>query len=155
MHKDGKEYLTKEKHEALSKELDNLRTKGRKEIAEALEYAKSLGDLSENAEYQEARATQAEIEERIAKLESILKEAVIVKAHKSDVVEIGVTVTVQKESGEKTKYQIVGSEESNTKEGKISNRSPIGEAIMGKKEGDSFTFKTPKGEVKYKIVDIA
>ncbi|MEK7567808.1 MAG: transcription elongation factor GreA [Patescibacteria group bacterium] len=154
MQKDGKEYLTKEKHEQLTKELNELRTKGRKEIAENLEYAKSLGDLSENAEFLEARTDQAEIEERIAKLETILKDAVILKARHSEVVDIGSTVVVQREGGDKTKYQIVGSEEADTKAGKISNRSPLGESMMGKKKGDKFAFKTPKGEVQYKVIDL-
>jgi transcription elongation factor GreA len=150
-----KEYLTKEKHEAMKAELNELKTKGRKEIAEQLEYAKSLGDLSENAEYQEARGAQAEIEERIQKLEEVLKNAEIVKAHHSDAVDVGSTVCVKKEgSSDKICYQIVGSEEANTKEGKISNRSPIGEAMYGKKKGDSFEVKTPKGMVRYTIVEV-
>jgi len=153
--KDGKEYLTKEKFEGLTLELEQLRTKGRKEVAESLEYAKSLGDLSENAEYQEARNAQAEIEERIQKLENILSNVAIVATHHSDAVDVGAVVVVQKDkNGEKVRYQIVGSEEANTKEGKISNRSPLGEAMMGKRKGESFSFKTPKGMKEYKIVEI-
>lgn len=149
-----REYLTKEKYEALKKELEQLKTAGRKEVAESLEYAKSLGDISENAEYQEARAAQAEIEERIQNLELVLKNAEIIKPRHSDTVDVGVSVVVQKEGGEKIRYQVVGSEEANTKEGKISNRSPLGQAMIGKKEGESFSFKTPKGVMQYTIVDI-
>ena len=150
-----KEYLTKEKYEELKNELDQLKSVKRKEIAENLEYAKSLGDLSENAEYQQARELQASTEERISKVESILKSAVIVALHHSEKVEIGSTVTVQKE-GEKEKrlFKIVGSEEADTVQGKISYVSPLGSALMGKKKGESFSFSTPKGGVNYKVVDI-
>lgn len=152
---DGKEYLTKEKFDALSQELEHLRTTGRKEVAKNLEYARALGDLSENAEYQEARASQAEVEERILKLEAIIKNAAIVKTHHADFVDVGTVVTLQKSgSSEKITYQVVGSEEASTKEGKISNRSPLGEAMLGKKKGETFNFKTPKGTMEYKILDI-
>ena len=94
------EYLTREKFEELKNELGNLKTVRRKEIAESLEYARSLGDLSENAEYQEAREMQAATEERIGKLEGILKSAKIVAHKESDVVSMGSSVTIQKD-GEK------------------------------------------------------
>src|SRR6185437_1515707 len=90
------ELISQEKFEELTKELDELRTTRRREVAEQLEYARSLGDLSENAEYQEAREMQGAVEERISKLENILKNAKIVKGSKSDVVGMGSTVTVQK-----------------------------------------------------------
>jgi transcription elongation factor GreA len=151
----NKEYLTKEKFEMLTKELEELKTAGRRGVADNLEYAKSLGDLSENAEYQEAREAQANIEERIQKLEQLLKNVEIVKAHHTDAVDMGSIVHVQKVGEkEKIKYQIVGSEEANSKEGKISNRSPLGESMMGKKKGEKFSFTTPKGEMKYTIIDI-
>src|SRR6266404_7619810 len=103
------ELISKEKFEELTKELDELRTKRRREVAEQLEYARSLGDLSENAEYQEAREMQAAVEERVQKLESILKVAKIVRGHKSDTVGMGATVSVQKIGGEdKHTYTIVG-----------------------------------------------
>lgn len=150
-----KEYLTREKYDKMKAELEELKTKGRKEIAESLEYAKSLGDLSENAEYQEARASQAEIEERIQKLELVMKNAEIVTAHHGDTVGVGVTVVIKKDGAkDEITYQIVGSEEADTKAGKISNRSPIGEAMMGKKKGDVFEVKTPKGSISYKIVSV-
>ncbi len=151
-----KEYLTKEKFEELRAELEVLKSSKRKEIAESLEYAKSLGDLSENAEYQQARELQASTEERIMKLENLLKSAVIMALHHSEKVEIGSTVTAQKEGDkEKKVFKIVGSEETNTAEGKISYVSPLGAALMGKKKGEAFTFNTPKGEVNYKVIDIA
>lgn len=151
----NKEYLTKEKHQELVRELDFLKTTRRKEIAEHLEYAKSLGDLSENAEYHEARNSQAEMEERIAHLEGVLKNVEIVGPRQSDSVGIGSTVVVQKESETATRtYVLVGSEESNMAAGKISDHSPLGAAMLGKKKGDSFSVVTPGGEVKYGILSV-
>ncbi len=150
-----KEYLTKEKFDELSRELEHLKKDRRKEVAENLEYAKSLGDLSENAEYQEAREMQTTIEERISKLEAILKSAAIVAPRHSDTVGIGSTVVVKKvDGGAEQRFQIVGSEEADSKMGKISNRSPLGEALMGKKRSDGITCNTPKGPVAYKLIDI-
>lgn len=151
----AKEYLTKEKHKELTVELEHLKTIRRKEIAEELEFAKSLGDLSENAEYHEAREAQAALEDRIATLESILASAEIVKVHHSNHVEIGSKVHVKK-TGDKIEkiYIIVGSEEADMAAGKISFKSPLGEALLGKKKGDEFTFKSPVGEMKYMIVSI-
>ncbi|HVV15410.1 MAG TPA: transcription elongation factor GreA [Candidatus Paceibacterota bacterium] len=152
------ELLSQEKFEELTRELDSLRTTRRKEIAEQLEYARSLGDLSENAEYQEAREMQAAVEERIGKLESILKSAKIVEGQKSDTVGMGSTVTVQpltKGAGDdKRTYIIVGAEETNMFEGKISYHSPLGAALMGKKKGDEFSFHTPRGTQKFKILKV-
>ncbi|MHB1118231.1 MAG: transcription elongation factor GreA [Minisyncoccota bacterium] len=150
-----KEYLSQEKFNELKQELDHLKSVRRKEIAEQLEFAKRLGDLSENAEYHEARQNQAKTEERIAKLEGMLKQAVITEKHKGGVVGIGSTVSIQK-AGEKTerRYQIVGSEEANTKEGKISNKSPLGEALMGKSKGDKVTYETPSGEISCVITNV-
>lgn len=149
-----KNYLTKEKLEKLEEELKELKTVKRKEINESLKYAKSLGDLSENAEYHEARDAQAALESRIAYLENLIKNAVIVASHHSDVVEVGSTLTVQKDGGEKREIHIVGSEEADTATGRISNESPLGKALMGRAEGESFEFETPNGKVKYKIIDI-
>jgi transcription elongation factor GreA len=151
-----KNYLTKEKFEELKEELHELETVKRKEIAEKLEHARSLGDLSENAEYHDARNAQAEAESRINYLTEFLKNVEIVKKHHSNVVEAGSTVTLQKKSSrDKTKYQVVSSEEADIMENKISYESPMGEAMMGKKKGDKFTFETPKGSVEYTVVDIS
>ena len=133
----NEEYLTQEKFNELKEELDYLKTTRRKEIAESLEYARSLGDLSENAEYQEARDLQASTEERIRKVESVLQSAKIVSDTKSNTIGLGSTVTIQKEGEKETrKYTIVGSEEANMQERKISHLSPLGEAMMGKKKGN-------------------
>lgn len=150
-----KTYLTKEKFDELVKEVENLKTVRRKEIAESLEYARSLGDLSENAEYQEARELQAATEERIRKIESALKNASIVSPKKSDVVSFGSQVVIQKDGESVTHtYQIVGSEEANMLQQKISHLSPLGEAMMDKKKGDVFTFTTPNGKMKYKVIEV-
>jgi len=150
-----KEYLSKEKFEELTKELDYLKSVRRKEIAEQLEFAKGLGDLSENAEYHEARQNQAETEERVAKLEQMIKNVVITEKHKGGVIGIGSTVVILR-SGEKAerRYQIVGSEEANTKEGKISNKSPLGEALMGRSKGDKVSYETPLGVVSCAVVNV-
>jgi transcription elongation factor GreA len=151
------ELMSQEKFEELTKELDELRTTRRREVAEQLEYARSLGDLSENAEYQEAREMQAAVEERIGKLESILKNAKIIKGAKSDAVGMGSTVAVQPtavKGAETRTYTIVGAEEANIIEGKVSYHSPLGAALLGKKKGDEFSFHTPKGMQKYKILKV-
>lgn len=150
-------FLTAEKFDELKAELEHLKTVRRKEVAESLEYARSLGDLSENAEYQEARDMQAAIEERIQHLEKVIKEAKIV-AHtkKGDVVGLGSEVTIQKDKDKDNRtYTIVGSEEANIHEHKLSYLSPLGEALMGKAKGDEFVFETPGGKQKYKILKVA
>jgi len=149
-------FLTPEKFEELKTELEHLKTVRRKEVAESLEYARSLGDLSENAEYQEARDMQAAIEERIAHLEKIMKEAKIVAhAKKGDVVGLGSEVVIQKEKeSDNRTYTIVGSEEANIHEHKLSYLSPLGEALMGKVKGDSFVFETPSGKQTYKVLKV-
>jgi transcription elongation factor GreA len=152
---EDKQYLTKEKFQEFTTELEYLRSEKRKEVAEHLEYAKKLGDLSENAEYQEAREEQAEVEDRINHLESVMKHAIIMDGAHSDIVGMGSVVKVQKdgESDVRT-YKIVGSEEADMIAGKVSNMSPMGSALMGKKKGDKFSFKTPKGEMKYALVKV-
>lgn len=150
-----KEYLSQHKFDELKAELEHLKSVRRKEIAEQLEFAKGLGDLSENAEYHEARQNQAETEERIAKLEYMLKQAEITEVHKGGKVVVGSTV-VCKKVGDKDerRYQIVGSEEANTKEGKISNKSPLGEALMGKSIGEKVTYETPVGIMVCTVVTV-
>jgi|SRR3989344_1005967 len=148
-------YFTQEKFEELTKELEYLKTTKRKEIAESLEYARSLGDLSENAEYQEAREMQATTEERIGQLEVILKNPKIVSHKKGDTVGLGSVVVIKKQGETETRqYSIVGSEEANMQERKISYLSPLGEAMMSKKKGDSFTFETPNGKMSYTILSV-
>jgi transcription elongation factor GreA len=147
------EYLTKEKFDEFTKELAELKSKKRKEVAESLEYAKSLGDLSENAEYHEARDIQATVEDRIAKLEELLKNAVIISGNHSGTVSVGSTVTVEKD-GKKFIYSIVGSEEADVVSNKISIKSPFGQSVLGKKKGDTFSFRAPSGELSYKVLEV-
>lgn len=156
---DEQEFFTKEKFEELTKELDNLRKVKRKEIAENLEYAKSLGDLSENAEYHEAREAQANLENKIAKLEMLLKTGAIITDNKKnqsgEVVGVSSTVTVENTANNERKiFVIVGSEESDIGSGKISIHSPVGEALTGKRKGESTIVKTPKGLISYKIIEV-
>lgn len=150
------EYLTKEKLAELEEELKVAKSVRRKEIAESLEFAKSLGDLSENAEYHQAREVQAQLEDRILEIEDILKRAVVVSDKSSGpTVSLGSTVTIQKDGDKETKVcKIVGSEEADVMSGKISNECPMGVAILGRKVGDSFTVVAPKGKINYKIIAI-
>lgn len=148
-------YITEEKKQALLDELNHLKTVKRGEILDALESARALGDLSENAEYHQAREDQGKTEDRINQIENMLKSAVVVKKHSSSSVEIGTTVKVKKEnSSEPIIYSIVGAEEADMVKNKISNKSPLGEALFGRKKGEVVSIKTPKGLVKYTIIDI-
>lgn len=151
------DYITEEKRKALELELEDLKGPKRKEILEALEYAKSLGDLSENAEYHQTREDQGKLEERIVKIEQILLSSkVVLGGGGGDVIEIGSKIIVQKEGTKEEKsYQIVGSEEADMVLGKISNHSPLGVAVFGKKKGDVVSFKAPNGKVDYKIVSVS
>ncbi len=149
------QYLTNEKYAELQKELEHLKIERRKEVAEHLEYAKKLGDLSENAEYHQAREEQAEVEDRITRLENLLKNAVITTQGSTDIVTIGSTFRLQKDNDNKSYvYTIVGSEEADMSQGKISNLSPLGSSLLGHKKGDKVTIQTPKGKVTYTIVVI-
>ncbi|HEX7724617.1 MAG TPA: transcription elongation factor GreA [Candidatus Paceibacterota bacterium] len=152
------QYLSHEKYAELEKELEFLKSDRRKEVAEHLEYAKKLGDLSENAEYHAAREEQAEVEERIRHLEEILKNSSIIKEGGTgghNVVTIGATFSVAKEGENKTYlYTIVGSEEANIAHGKISNMSPLGAALLGRKVGDKVKVSTPKGLISYSVTEI-
>jgi transcription elongation factor GreA len=151
-----KQYLTKDKFEELKLELHHLETVKRKDVAEKLGHARSLGDLSENAEYHDARNSQAEVESRINYLVELLKYAEIVKKHKSDVVEVGASVTIQKKSDKsKFTYVLVNAEEADVMENKISYESPMGSAMLGKAKKEEFSFETPNGVVDYIVVDIA
>ncbi len=152
MVKEHKEYITKERQKELMEELEQLKTVERKKIAEQLEYARSLGDLSENAEYHDAREKQGELEAKIEYIESILNTAEIIRNKKSDTVIIGSKVTLQKE-GSKTivEYELVSSNQADMRTNKLSHESPIGEAILGKKVDDTITIKTPNGQITYTI----
>jgi len=148
-------YITESKKKELLEELEYLKNTKRKEISEALKAAKELGDLSENAEYHQAREDQGKTEDRINKVEYMLKSSIIVKKHSGDTVEVGSTIKVRKNNTKDTiTYHIVGAEEADMLHNKISHRSPIGEALIGKKKKDIVSISTPKGVVKYTIIDI-
>jgi transcription elongation factor GreA len=149
------QYLTNEKFAELTKELEHLKTIRRKEVAEQLEYAKRLGDLSENAEYHQAREEQALVEDRISRLENLLKNAVISAKGGSDIVIVGSTVRLTKDGDNKSYlYTLVGSEEADMSQGKVSNMSPLGSALLGHKEGDKIQVTTPKGVIKYQVAAV-
>jgi transcription elongation factor GreA len=136
----------------LETELEEL--KGRRgAIADKIAEARDYGDLSENAEYDAAREEQGLVESRIAEIEDILLNAELIKAGKSSKVALGSKVEL-KTKGKTVAYAIVGPVEADPLEGKISNESPIGEALMGKKVGDTVTISTPKGEISYEIISI-
>jgi transcription elongation factor GreA len=149
--------VSQEKFDEMLAELDNLKTVRRTEIAKNLEYARSLGDLSENAEYQEARELQAATEERIRKLEELVKRAhIMTDGKKKDIVGFGSKVTIKKEgSPEAHEYTIVGSEEADMRARKLSHVSPLGAAIMGRKKGEVFTFETPNGKQTYAVEKVS
>ena len=149
--------VSREKFDELVKELEHLKTVRRTEIAKSLEYARSLGDLSENAEYQEARDLQAATEERIKKLEEFVKHTKIFSdTKKKNEVGFGTKVSIRKEGSEEVhEYTIVGSEEADMRVKKLSHVSPLGAALMGKKKGDVFAFDTPSGRQTYTIEKVA
>lgn len=148
-------FITEEGLEKLKKELNELKNIKRKEIAERIQEAKELGDLSENAEYVEAKNEQAFTEGRILEVESILKNVIIIKEKKksSSIVEVGSKIKI-KDDIETKEYVIVGSNEADPSSGKISNESPIGQAFLGKKVGDIIEIKVPQGVKKFKILAI-
>jgi transcription elongation factor GreA len=147
--------ISEEGYKKLKDELEYLTNTKRKEIADRIEKAKELGDLSENAEYQEAKDAQAFNETRIAEINNTLKNVHVVKNNQTkDEVAMGSTVTVEDENGNQRQYTIVSFNEVNPGEGKISNESPFGVAFLGKKKGQQATVVTPKGETKYKIKKI-
>lgn len=150
-------FLTMEGLKKLEDELDELKTVRRKEIAERIKEALAFGDISENAEYDEAKNEQAQLEERIAKLEALLRNAKIIDEEdiSTDNVSIGSRVKVKDlEYDEEIEYTIVGSAEADPYEGKISNESPVGKALIGGKSGDTVEVKVPDGIIKYEILEI-
>lgn len=150
----AKYYVTKDRFEELKKELEELKTKKRLEVGERLKRAKEYGDLSENSEYSEAKDEQLQVESKIIELENMVKNAILIKKNGgSDEVRIGSTVEVLK-NGKEFKYEIVGSNEAKPEEGKISNESPIGAVLLGKKVGETIVVQAPGGQSEYKIVKI-
>jgi transcription elongation factor GreA len=148
-------YLTPEGKEKLEKELQDLTTRGRKELAERLQHAISMGDLSENADYHKAKEDQGFLEGRIQEIERILHHAEVIQSQTSyNEVALGATVTIQEDGEEPETYQLLGRKEANPREGKISHESPIGKALMGHKAGDVVTVNLPNGDIQFTILEI-
>jgi transcription elongation factor GreA len=148
-------YISKEGLEKIKLELEQLKNVERPEVIDRIARARDLGDLSENAEYHEAREKQSFIEGRIQELEYLIKNAVIIKASKKkDIVSLGSTVHATCDNGMKVKYTIVGHSEANPTEGRISNESPLGKAFIGKGIGHEFELNVPAGKLKCKIDNI-
>jgi transcription elongation factor GreA len=148
-------YLSRDGLEKLRLELKELSTVRRPEIAQRIHDAKEHGDLTENAEYEDAKNEQAFVEGRIAQVEALIKNATLIdENHNSDHVQIGSTVAVESEDGKET-FTIVGSTEAKPTEGRISNESPVGRALLGKKKGEKVLVRVPAGDFTYKIVRIS
>ena len=145
-------FVTEEGLQNLKNELEELKKK-RAEIAAAIEEARQLGDLSENASYDNAREVQAFNEGRIAELEELVRTASIISKLTTETVELGATIEVEGNGGSRT-FTIVGSEEADPGEGRISNESPLGRAFLGRRKGEAVEAKTPKGMVQYKVMVI-
>jgi transcription elongation factor GreA len=148
--------LTPEGLANLKAELEHLSTARRREVAARIKEAREFGDISENAEYDDAKNEQAMLEARIAALEDKLRSATVVDASglTTDVVRVGSIVHVKDEAGKANKYTIVGSAEAKPAESKLSNESPVGKALVGRKRGDEVTITTPRGERRLKITKI-
>lgn len=154
------EYLTKEGYKKLQDELDMLRNVRRKEIAERLREAaeNSLGEFVEDPEFEAAKNEQSFVEGRIKELEMILANATLIEEHKGrkkgGLIEIGSKVTIQQGRRKPEEYMIVGAAEANPREGKISHESPLGRALLGKKEGDKADIQAPSGSFSVKITSV-
>lgn len=145
-------YLTQQGLKKLQQELTDLKIVKRREVADRIQQAKELGDLSENAEYVEAKTEQAFIEGRIVEIENTLRNALVIdETKKGDTVAVGSTLTVKIE-GKDNEYSIVGSNEADPANGRISNESPLGKAFLGKRVGETVTINAPRGEMRYTIV---
>ncbi|MDD7363031.1 MAG: transcription elongation factor GreA [Peptoniphilus sp.] len=150
--------ITEEGLQKIEDEIDELKTVRRKEVAERIKVALGYGDLSENSEYDEAKNEQAQVEERIAKLEYMARNAKVIKENElnDQIVNVGSSVTVKDvDSGEEDTYDIVGSAEADPLEGKISNESPIGAGLMGKGIGDIAEIDVPQGKVRLEVLKIS
>ena len=149
--------LTSQGYKKLSQEIEYLQTEKRREVAERIRIAREFGDIAENAEYDDAKNEQAMLEHRIAQLEERLLSAHVItkKEISKDSVSVGATVKLRDIQANKTvEYHIVGSTEANPAENKLSNESPVGKAIMGRKKGDTVEVTAPRGALQFKILEI-
>lgn len=148
--------LTPEGLTNLKAELDHLATTRRREVAARIKEAREFGDITENAEYDDAKNEQAMLEARIAQLEERLRSATVIDATDlgTDLVRVGSVVHVKDDTGKSTRYTIVGSAEAQPADLKLSNESPVGKALLGRKRGEEVVISTPKGERRLKITKI-
>jgi len=147
--------ISQEGYDKLQKELDHITTVKRREIADRIQKAKDMGDLSENAEYSEAKDAQAFNEGRVAELMQMLKSLTVVESSSSTgTVSMGSSVVVRSSDGRERNFTIVSFNEADPVSGKISNESPLGKAMISKKNGDKVKVETPRGEVEYEIIAI-
>ena len=149
-------YLTTEGRAKLEAELEHIRSVRRREVADRIHSAKDQGDISDNAEYEDAKNEQAFVEGRILELESKLRNAVLIAGehNSSGLVYLGCTVTIRDADGEVSKYTIVGSAEAKPAQGRISNESPVGHSLLGRRVGEEVPVRTPGGVVNYTIVNV-
>jgi transcription elongation factor GreA len=147
-------YLTAEGKTALEDELNHLKAVRRPEVADRIQQAKLDGDVSESGEYEDAKNEQAMVEGRIRTLEHMLQNAQIIEEIKSDVVVLGTRVKVRDGEGTQYEWTIVGSAEANPRDAKISNESPVGKALMGKKKGDKVSVDTPGGVEEFSVLKV-
>jgi transcription elongation factor GreA len=148
-------YLTPEGAAKLRVELDHLINVKRPELSKRLRHAISMGDLSENADYIVTKEEQAFLEGKIQELEATLRDAIIIEnSGRSDRIELGSIVRIAEGDGELLQYRIVGAKEADPRNGRISNESPIGQALLGKKVGEVAVSSTPAGDITYKILEI-
>lgn len=149
-------YLTEEGAAKLRVELEELKGPRRVELAQRLRTAIQQGDLSENADYAKAKEDQAFLEGRIQQLETLLKHAVIIAedGSKDGVIKLGSRITIKEDGREAVRYFMVGANEANPREGRISNESPIGQALLGHREKEKVVVKTPRGELEFEILKV-
>lgn len=150
--------LTKAGYDRLVEELDHLKTVKRPEVAALIREAQELGPDQLDAQYEDAKNQQAFLEGRISEIERTLEQASIIdeaSAHKSKTVQVGSNVTVKGKDGKSHKYQVVGPTEADPSQGRISHKSPIGRALLGKKRGDAIKFQTPRGETEFTLTSVS
>ncbi len=157
MAKEARYKMSAERLQQLKEELEYLQTVREKEVAEQIKEARSFGDLSENSEYDEAKAEQGKLYSKIAEIQDLISKAEVIDETtvSADVVNMGSVVTVvDKETGDEEVYKLVGSQEANPMEGRVSDDSPFGAALLGHKEGDIVTLDVPAGTLKFEIIKI-
>lgn len=147
-------FLTKKGAEKMRTELEDMKTQQREEISKRLRIAIQQGDLSENADYHKAKEDQAFLEGKIKEYEEILAGVKIIQEGNSGVIDVGSWVTIQEQGQPEERYQVVGATEANPREGRISNESPIGSALIGHKPGEMVIIKTPQGEMKFMVLKV-